>query len=153
MVQLNFNANNVVPAKGFDLMPAGDYLAVIDDSQMVPTKSGTGEMLVLTFQIIDGPFEGRKQWARLNVVNQNPKAEEIAKGELAAICLAVGVPEMQDTAELHSKPLRIRLVHEKRNDTNELVSKIKSYSSCAPVGAGVATTTGPAVKPPAWLAK
>ncbi|RIK77249.1 MAG: hypothetical protein DCC68_17685, partial [Planctomycetota bacterium] len=54
MASLNFNANEVEPASDFEPIPAGKYLAMITDSEMKPTKNGTGHYLQLTFQILDG---------------------------------------------------------------------------------------------------
>ena len=72
MANLNgFDANNVDPATDFEPIPAGKYLAVITDSEMKPTKSGSGHYLELTFQVIDGPFKNRLLWSRLNLDNPN----------------------------------------------------------------------------------
>jgi len=46
MSTLNFNANEVEPSAGFDVIPAGKYNAVISDSEMKDTRSGTGRYLV-----------------------------------------------------------------------------------------------------------
>ena len=62
----------------FEPLPPGDYNAIITDSQMKITKAGTGEYLELTMQVIDGAHSGRRLWERLNVVNANKTAEEIA---------------------------------------------------------------------------
>ena len=74
MAQLNFNAAEVQPLKSFDAIPAGTYEAVIAESEMKPTKSGTGSYLELTIEIISGDYQGRRVWARLNLANSNVKA-------------------------------------------------------------------------------
>ena len=66
-----FDANRVEPSTDFDPLPAGKYLAVITDSEMKPTKAGTGNYLELTFEIIEGQHKGRRAWARLNLINGN----------------------------------------------------------------------------------
>ena len=82
MANLNgFNANNVDPATDFEPIPAGKYVAIITDSGMKPTKSGSGHFLELTFQIIDGPYKSRMLWSRLNLDNPNAQAVQIAQGE------------------------------------------------------------------------
>ena len=78
MALLNFNADEVAPSTSLDPIPAGKYQAVITDSELKMTKSGTGSYLELTFEITDGEFEKRKLWARLNIRNSNQKAVEIA---------------------------------------------------------------------------
>ncbi|MGD9126460.1 MAG: DUF669 domain-containing protein, partial [Planctomycetia bacterium] len=66
MANLNgFDANQVDPSTSFDPIPAGKYVAVITESEMKDTKSGVGQYLQLTFDIIDGKYKGRKLWSRL----------------------------------------------------------------------------------------
>jgi hypothetical protein len=125
-----FNATDVSPS-GFEPIPAGRYLAVITDSEMRPTKSGNGEYLQLTFEIIEGPYKGRLLWTRLNIVHPNVTAANIAKAELASICRAVGVLTPQDSTELHNLPLIITVQLQRRNDTGELTNRIRGYASKA----------------------
>lgn len=80
-----FDANTVEPTS-FDPIPAGDYVAVIIESQMKATKASTGSYLQLEFEIIEGEYKGRHPWARLNLNNPNETAVKIARGELSAIC-------------------------------------------------------------------
>ncbi len=101
MAILNFNADEVAPSTSLDPIPAGKYQAVITDSELKMTKSGTGSYLELTFEIISGEYEKRKLWARLNIRNNNQKAVEIAQRDLSAICHAVNVLHPQDSSELH----------------------------------------------------
>ena len=55
----NFNASEVDPAVGFDPIPAGKYLAVATESGMKATKSGAGNFLELTLQVLEGEFKGQ----------------------------------------------------------------------------------------------
>src|SRR5262245_62104508 len=96
-----FNAHDVQPSVGFDPIPAGKYLAVITDSVLKPTKSGSGNFLELTFQIIEGEHKDRLAWSRLNLENANATAVKMARAELSAICRAVGVMSPKDSTELH----------------------------------------------------
>ncbi len=124
----NFNANDVEPTTDFEPIPAGKYLAVITDSEMKPTKAGTGHYLQLAFQIIEGPYKNRFLWARLNLDNPNATAVQIARAELSAICRAVGVMAPRDSIELHDLPLLIHVRCKKRNDTGDITNEIKGYS-------------------------
>lgn len=123
-----FDANAVEPAGDFEPIPAGKYLAVISESEMKPTKAGTGSYLQLTFQITDGPYANRLLWARLNLDNPNETARKIAQGELSAICRAVGVLSPNDSVDLHNLPLVIHVRCKKRTDTGEIVNEVKGYS-------------------------
>jgi hypothetical protein len=129
MANLNgFNANNVDPAVDFEAIPANKYLAIITASEMKDTKSGTGQFLELTFQIIDGEYKGRLLWARLNLDNPNEVAVKIAQAELSGICRAVGVMQPRDSAELHNLPLVITVKVVKRQDNGELGNEIRGYA-------------------------
>ena len=69
-----FDATQVEPTTNFEPVPAGKYEAVITESEMKPTKSGSGSYLQLSFQIVDGPFKNRLLWSRLNLSNPNNQA-------------------------------------------------------------------------------
>ena len=122
-----FDANQVEPTAALDPIPAGKYPAVITESEMKPNKAGTGSYLQLTFQIIDGPFNNRVLWARLNLDNPNATAVKIARAELSAVCRAVGVLAPNDSAELHNLPLVIRVRCKKRKDTDEISNEIGGF--------------------------
>jgi hypothetical protein len=129
MANLNgFNAANVDPTTDFEPIPAGRYLAIISNSEMKPTKSGSGTYLELTFQVIDGQYKNRLLWSRLNLSNPNNLAVQIAQGELSAICRAVGVMQPKDSIELHNLPLVVTVKVKKREDTGDLLNEIKGYS-------------------------
>jgi len=123
-----FDANEVEPMDEFEPIPAGKYPAVITESEMKPTKSGTGSYLELVFQIIEGEYKGRLLWSRLNLDNPNDLAVKIAQGELSAICRAVGVMQPKDSIELHNLPLIVSVKCKKREDTGEIVNEIKGYA-------------------------
>lgn len=126
-----FDATNVEPNTGFDAIPAGEYDVCIIESGFEDTKSGTGKMLKLTLQVLSGPYQNRKLWDRLNLVNPNEQAVQIAKGTLSAICRAVGVMTPNDSSELHNKPMRIKVKVESYNgnDQNRITSYMARHAS------------------------
>ena len=128
MAQLNFDANTVDPNVGFDLLPAGKYNAVIVDSEMKATKNGDGKYLELTFEVLEGVFKGRKVWSRLNINNPNEKTQKIAQAELRHICEAVNVMVIQESSQLHNRPLEITVKCKERKDTSELTNEVKVYA-------------------------
>ncbi|MFQ5732749.1 MAG: DUF669 domain-containing protein [Planctomycetaceae bacterium] len=128
MATLNFNAHEVEPSTDFEPIPAGKYLAVITESEFKPTKSGNGSYLQFTFEILDGEHKGRHLWARLNLDNPNQTAVKIARGELSAICRAVGVMAPNDSVELHNLPLVVTVRCKKRADTGDITNEIKGYA-------------------------
>lgn len=139
MSTLNFNANEVEPSAGFEVIPAGKYNAVIADSEMKETRSGTGRYLQLEFEILDGEYRNRKLWTRLNLENPNPDAVRMARSDLSAICRAVNMLTPKDSLELHNIPLTIT-VRCKKNQDDEMVNEIKGY---APKAMASAVTPAP----------
>ena len=128
MASLNFNANEVEPNDGFDVIPAGKYEAVIIASEMKDTKAGDGAYLELELAIINGPYEGRKLWDRLNLENKNGTAVKIARSTLSSICRAVGVLEPRDSCELHDLPLCVTVKCRKREDTGDVTNEVRGYA-------------------------
>jgi hypothetical protein len=151
----HFDATNIAPREDFSPIPTGEYPALIIDSDLKPTKSNNGHYLELTCEVSAGEYKGRRVWARLNLDNPNPKAVEIAQRELSAICHATGVMKVTDSAQLHNKPLVIRVEYvEAGGNRNSPTNEIKAWK--APEAGAVvqqraaapaATTTGAA---PPW---
>ena len=139
-----FDAQTVEPNDSFDPIPNGDYLCIITTSEMKPTKAGDGAYLELELQVIEGPYQGRKLWDRLNLNNANETTVKIAKGTLSAICRAVGVLQPTDSCELHDLPLVAKVACRKRDDTEELTNVIKSYKKRDAVAATPASSPAPA---------
>jgi len=136
VAQLNgFDANNVPEQQEFSALPEGQYVAIATASEMKPTKNGNGQFLQFVFEVLDGPQKGRKVWARLNLVNQNQTAVDIAQRELGAICRAVGVMKPNDSAELHNKPLLITVAVEV-DDRKREGNVIKKYEAIGAVVGG-----------------
>lgn len=110
MALFNFNAESVEPSQNnFDPIPAGNYLAQIITSDINTTRSGSGQILNLQFQVLEGEYKGRIIFCNLNIQNTNETAERIAQENLSAICRAIGVKQLQDTIQLHNKPMMIKV--------------------------------------------
>jgi len=90
--------------RSFDPVPRGRYPMQVIESRIDDTKAGTGRIMTLTLEIIDGEYTNRRIWDRLNIENQNPDAQRIALGSLRKLCDALGIVELRDTEELHFKP-------------------------------------------------
>lgn len=109
MAQMNFNAETVAPQQSFKVLPAGVYSVVATDSEVKPTKNGTGQVAQFTMQVVEGEHTGRKIFARFNIANQNPEAERIGQSQFSAFCHAAGVLQVSDTAQLHGRPVRAKV--------------------------------------------
>lgn len=121
---------------GFEAIPAGDYLAMIVESEMKTTKDGNGEYLQLKIEVVEeGEFKGRNLWERLNVKNANETAVKIAMSTLKSVCRAVGNMAPRTSGELHDVPFVVRVKVGKRKDTGDPNNEIKGYFSRAEAAA------------------
>ena len=148
MAQLNFDANTVSPADSIEAIPAGWYNAQIDQSEMKPTKDGSGAYLELRFSVLDGQYANRKVFGRLNLRNANPVAQEIAYKQLSAICHATGVLQVQDSQQLHGRPMKIKVSVRAASGDYEDSNELKAFKNIieavdGPVGAPAAQGGAP----------
>lgn len=176
MARFNFNTSSVEKRENsYELLPAGWYVAQVSESDIVALNSGNGQALKLTFDILSDQGRGRKVWARLNIQHTNPKAETIAQQQLRELCDSIGIVQMQDTVELHNKPVQIRVKIRKSDDPqyedqNEIAgfkpadgaasggaamppSNVPRPFSAAANTAAAPTTSAPAGSSPPWAKK
>lgn len=94
----------------FDPLPKGEYLAEVTNSEVVPTKRGDGMILKLTFDVLEGDYKDRKIFASFNIANPSEKAQQIGRGQLKDLCIALGKSGIvNDSTELHGIPFRVRV--------------------------------------------
>ena len=131
MAQLGgtFDATQVDPNQPHETLPPGDYRVQIVASEMRATKAGTGQYLFMEMEILDGAMAGKKLFDRLNLINPNRQAEEIAQRTLSAICHAVGRMQVSDSEELHFRPLAVKVVVDK-----EGYNQVKGYKTVGNAG-------------------
>lgn len=126
MASLGFDATQVKPDEGqMGPIPKGWYNAMIEKSEVAPTKDGSGTILKLTFKVLDGQYRDRKVFVNLNIRNANATAQNIALGQLSAICHAVGVLRADQSEQLHNLPMKIRVkvrVQEGYEDSNDITA-------------------------------
>lgn len=138
---MKFDATGIDTTNNYEALPAGEYLVMITDSQEKPTKNGDGRYLELTLELQGDQMRGRKVWDRLNLKNQNQKAVEIAQRQLAQICHAVNVLQVNEWSQLHFKPL-VAIV-KVRSDDRGMSNEVKAYKAAA-----AATSNSPAATQP-----
>ena len=146
MATFNFNASAIEPAapRAYQPLPAGSYEMMVTASDVKATKTGTGHYVELEMQVTDGEHSGRRHWERLNIDNPNKQAEEIAKKALAALCLAIGRPDIKDTDELLDTPFTA-VVEIDRKDPSR--NRIVGYESTQAAPAPTKPATAPGKKP------
>jgi Protein of unknown function (DUF669) len=133
MATLNIDTTNIDTAPRFDPLPAGDYPVIISESETRLTKDGSGQYLQIKLEVQSGEFAGRTLFDRLNLWNNNRQAQEIAQRSLSQICHAVGVMQVNDSQELHHKPLIATVKVRPARDNYEASNEIKGYKASAAI--------------------
>ena len=108
MARLDLTGAGVSPAICEDIVPDGEYLAVIVRSHLRWTRTRKGRYIQLVVRIIDGDFEGFQIVDR-SYVESRASAGPVDEGrrKLAGLCAATGVARPKDTSEFHGVPVRI----------------------------------------------
>lgn len=122
-----FDATAVDPGETYDVLPAGDYIVQIVQSELRPTKSGDGQRIWLELDVLEGPHTGRKIWDNINIINPNPQAQQIAHKILAQICNACGVAQATDSEQFHFKPMLAKVKIQPASGNYDASNQIKSY--------------------------
>ncbi len=118
-----------VEAQSFSVLPVGDYKVLIAESDVAPTKAGTGHYVKAKFQIVEGEYTGRTVINIFNIDNPNPTAVEIGLGQLKACADACGIANLQDSDELTNKTCVISVgIDPKDSERNT----VKGYGSAQP---------------------
>lgn len=119
---------------GGEPVPVGKYKAQVVNSETKATAAG-GLMLKLDFEILDGEFAGRHVFENFNIVNASEKAQQIARGVLAKLCVSCGLPGVpDDSLDLHERPVVIDVAIEKSKDPQYGdKNKIRGYYSTGDV--------------------
>jgi hypothetical protein len=132
---MNFDAKTVEPSTGFDPIPDGEYLVMVEKAEEKPTKAEGGEQLVLQLKVIEGKYAKRVIFARINLQNKSAKCVEIGRAELSAFCRATGVLTPKAAFEFANRLLKVAVKVVKRQDNGELSNQVTKYM---PSGSGVA---------------
>jgi hypothetical protein len=93
MVNLAKYQSDIQQAKdsgsGKDLMPSGDYVVALVNSEEKANSKKTGHYIELTFEIQEGEHAGKKVIDRINHDNPNEKARDIAFATLRSLTRAI----------------------------------------------------------------
>lgn len=102
----------IEPGADFDPIPADTYPAQIIESEVVENKGGTGELLKLTWRVVDDApqYAGRQFWQNINYLHSSAQAQLIGQQQVKAICEAVGYEgHLDDSEVLHNVPCAVRV--------------------------------------------
>ena len=148
-----FDANAVEPNAPRDILPPGDYLAQIVRSDMKETKNGSGQYLEIELAVLDGVHAERRLFDRLNLVNSNQQAADIANRTLSSICRATGVMMLTDSEQLHFRPMQVSVAvrpsgPDKSGVMRDAQNEIRRYSSTGVAAFEARAKAVNAAKPP-----
>lgn len=144
MAELNYNVGDYEPSGTGEELPLGKYLCVLEESELKEAQSGKGQYLATVFQVIEGPFSGRKIFHNFNLFHTTPIAERIAREEYRQLADACGKTpaEARDSVRLHNIPLIVGIRMAKKKD-----GTLERRNYFAPKSAGTADTTAPKSAP------
>lgn len=129
----------------FQPLPPGWYQVSIEKAELKTTKAGTGKYVKLMMTVLGPTCANRKVFSNINIVNQNPTAQQIGRREMGALQMAIGKPRATDTAELIGGVLDVKLAVE-TNSAGGGDNVVKAYRACGSGGA-LAYTPAPAAAP------
>lgn len=105
---MNFDATQVAPSTERSALPQGTYSVIIEETSIAQSKAGDNYLKVV-FQVVDGEHRGRKIFTNINLWHSSQKARDFAQRDLSAICHATGTLQMQDSSQLHNKPMKVKV--------------------------------------------
>lgn len=107
----NYSGSELVEGTNdFEPFPVGVYDMEVVASDVVQTKTGTGQMLKLELSVTSGDYTGRRVWANINIVNQSQQAQEIGQRQLSDLCRACGMVAVpSESEEFHGIPIRVSI--------------------------------------------
>lgn len=136
----DITAEDIKPFGSFEreTWPADWYRMVIDNTDYLDTKAGTGKRLLLTMICLQGPYQSKLRWDSLNLANPNAETVRIARITLKQIAVAVGLENpdrVEDSDELVGKPMMVHLrvvtADEGYGDASGKQNEIGEYMSVA----------------------
>lgn len=154
------NPAEIEPGRGFGTIPGAEYIMQIIENEVQPAGTGKGQVLKLTWDVVDGEYEKSRVWENVNFLHDNPKAQLIGQQHIKEICDAVGFQGNLDDADvLMFIPCRVLVGIERGKprpeggvyDDKNTIKRVKPIGAApAPAGkAPVAPATTTAAKPAA----
>lgn len=118
----------------FSPIPAGVYIARVEDAEVKDTKSG-GQRIALQFSIADGQFSNRRVFANINTRNHSQDAQRIGQSQLKAFSRAIGCVGATSTDPFLGKYCKIKVKIRKSDeygDQNDVTGYEAIEQSAAP---------------------
>jgi hypothetical protein len=91
-------------------MPKGNYEAWAISSELKPNSKGTGYLLNVVFEVVEGEFMGKKLFASFNLKHPSKRCEQIGRGQFKHCYTAAGfIGEPDDSSQIHEKRLILKV--------------------------------------------
>jgi len=146
-LDFDFNPAAVEDRPDYGILPVGEYVGEVTESDYLATKKGTGKYIKLTFTIMEGPYVGRKYFDNLNVQNENKQAMDIANATLKELLVAMNITvPFKKTEQLHGIPVLMKVGVSKRKDTGEDQNTVR-YKPLSARGQAAPRAAAPAGAP------
>jgi len=118
----------------FSPLPEGRYVVTLSACETKKTRDETGVYLNAKFRV-DGPsHSGRVFFQKYNILNKNPKAQEIGRGQWSRLIAALGHAGERDTDAVCGAQCEVHLVIKQSpgyDDSNE-IKRVYPLTSIAP---------------------
>ncbi len=125
----DYDDSALEPSEIFEAIPAGKYQGIlIDCSDKTPSKNGSGFYLKMTFEIISGEFKGRKVFQNYNLWHSKAETQEIARRQIKAMKIAVGLPDAVNPQELFNLPMTMKVKMKPAHDGYETSNEISGFA-------------------------
>lgn len=158
MAQLgtSINPDEIEAGRGFGTFPAGEYMMQIIENTVQAAGTGKGQLLVLTWEVMEGEHEKSRLWENVNFLHDSAKCQLIGQQHIKAICDAVGFAGLLEDADvLMFIPCRVRVGIEpgkpkpadkgggNYDDKNKIL-KVSPLGAAAPAGKPATAAPKPA---------
>ncbi|MCX4027880.1 DUF669 domain-containing protein [Endozoicomonas sp. SM1973] len=129
MASFGFNTGEYDPNAGFEVLPAGDYIAMLVEADIKTNSKNTGQFINCKWLITEGEFANRNIFDAVNITHQNTMAEKLGRQRLSAIAHAIGIPDAQDTDQLLQKPcvLTLGIKKDKEYGDKNIIKHFAAY--------------------------
>lgn len=120
-----------VKENDFEVIPVGEYPAIITECNEKKTKDGAGKYLSLKVQIVAGKYQNRSLYDNLNTENKSAQCQQIGRAQLKSILVALNKVTAKDSGEILNKKLTISTKIGKDQNGNPQ-TQIKGYKAFLP---------------------
>jgi hypothetical protein len=114
VLDLAFDSDNEEGTPAYELIPPGKYTAQVMTASCGPTKNGKGQMVKLTWEITEGPYDNRRLFQNILIAHESPDAQKFGRQKFKDVVSACGVTgQVQDLGVLLNVPCLLSVGIEK----------------------------------------